>query len=436
MIGALPGGGVGVRDRLGGRRRPARSAARARSPRCSSGWDGRINLIARGTRVVPGRGPPGRARPIRPARSSSSTTAGGGRRRGGRGARTPLRGARRAGDRPHAGPDEIERHERLRDGGDRRVRARRQAGPARPALGGRPPPARHAAVPRRDQAARLRGARAGPRALERQGPLRGGGGGGGGGRRAGLDAAPGPSIAAGSWPSSVASAARRHARAAARAIAASPYARQCRAGWSRPLDARSVSSPVVERPARGSRSPAAAAAWTGRTPNGLPCVVVRVRAPWSSSARPPRRRRRTRRPAAGEALGGAHAQRRRVARQLRRSARAARARPPRGRRAGAAASSASSARAGGGTARDSMAGEPSSVRAVAQPGSGGDSAEVARSGGRVAARIAGVGASSSRVIPQTRSADVLGERGEREEARVARATCPRTRPSPSPSRTR
>ena len=65
------------------------------------------------------------------------------------------------------GPGRAREHDRLRDGRDRRLRPRRQAGPARSALRGGPPRARRAAVPRRAQAAGLRRARPGPRALER-----------------------------------------------------------------------------------------------------------------------------------------------------------------------------------------------------------------------------------------------------------------------------
>ena len=64
--------------------------------------DGRLNLVARGTRAVPHRDPPGRAPlpgrrrgvPRRPRR--------GARRGGGRGRARGVRRARRAGDRPHA----------------------------------------------------------------------------------------------------------------------------------------------------------------------------------------------------------------------------------------------------------------------------------------------------------------------------------------------
>ena len=65
----------------------------------------------------------------------------------------------------HARPGEIDAMTRLRDGGDGRVRARRQAGPARPALGVRAAEARRAPVPRRDQAPGLHRPRPGPRAL-------------------------------------------------------------------------------------------------------------------------------------------------------------------------------------------------------------------------------------------------------------------------------
>ena len=61
----------------------------------------------------------------------------------------------------HAGPGGDRAHERVRDGRDRRLRARREAGPARPALGGGAAGAGRQAVPRGAQAARLRPARAG-----------------------------------------------------------------------------------------------------------------------------------------------------------------------------------------------------------------------------------------------------------------------------------
>ena len=69
-------------------------------------------------------------------------------------------------------PDEVSEMTRLRDGGDRRLRPRRQAGAARPARRERAPAARRPAVPRGDEATGLR--RAGPGAGEeqRQGPLR------------------------------------------------------------------------------------------------------------------------------------------------------------------------------------------------------------------------------------------------------------------------
>ena len=61
---------------------------------------------------------------------------------------------------------------RLRDGRDRRLRHGRQAGTARPALRERPAEARHALVPRRDQATGLRRPRAGAGPVQRQGPVR------------------------------------------------------------------------------------------------------------------------------------------------------------------------------------------------------------------------------------------------------------------------
>ena len=67
---------------------------------------------------------------------------------------------------------EIDADVRLPDGRDGRVRPGGEAGPARPALGDRPAAARHAPVPGRDQAAGLRRAGPGAGALERQGPLR------------------------------------------------------------------------------------------------------------------------------------------------------------------------------------------------------------------------------------------------------------------------
>ena len=113
--------------------------------------DGRLNLVARGTRCVPDRGAPGGARLPGQHRSSSSTTA----------PRTPDREAaaesfmtlyaelvEQATDRT-PDRDEIGAMSSLRDGGDGRVRDGGEAGPARPAVGDRPPEARDAAVPRR-----------------------------------------------------------------------------------------------------------------------------------------------------------------------------------------------------------------------------------------------------------------------------------------------
>ena len=136
--------------------------------------DGRINLVARGTRPfrIEARQDelrlPGRRRrvPRRPRRGRSTPQAAA----GAHGAYADL--VEQATD--HApDPDEIDAMTRLRDGGDGRVRARRQAGPARPALGVRAPEARRAPVPRRDQAAGLHRPRPGPRAVQRQGPLHG-----------------------------------------------------------------------------------------------------------------------------------------------------------------------------------------------------------------------------------------------------------------------
>ena len=76
------------------------------------------------------------------------------------------------GDRPHARPGRDRRDERVRDGGHRRVRPRGQAGTARPALGERAAAARHAPAARGDQAAGLRRARADAGPLQRQGQLR------------------------------------------------------------------------------------------------------------------------------------------------------------------------------------------------------------------------------------------------------------------------
>ena len=90
---------------------------------------------SRAARACSGSSAPGRAAPTRRARSSSSTTAtrtstpG---RRAAPTAPTPTSSSRRRTRRPE--PGEIDAMTRLRDGGDRRVRARRQAGPARPAL--------------------------------------------------------------------------------------------------------------------------------------------------------------------------------------------------------------------------------------------------------------------------------------------------------------
>src|SRR4051794_2070388 len=120
---------------------------------------------------VPARRAPGRPRvpggygrvPRRPRRV---------RRRNDRRARAGvLWRARRARDRPQARERRARVDVGLPDGRHGRLRARRQAGPARAALGERPAAARRPAVPRGRQAPGLRRARAGPRPLERQGPL-------------------------------------------------------------------------------------------------------------------------------------------------------------------------------------------------------------------------------------------------------------------------
>ena len=99
--------------------------------------DGRLNLVARGTRAVPDRGAPGRAaypagvveflddrdEEVDPEAAAGAHIA-----------YADL--VEQATDRT-PDPEEIGAMTRLRDGGDRRVRARRQAGPARPALGDR-----------------------------------------------------------------------------------------------------------------------------------------------------------------------------------------------------------------------------------------------------------------------------------------------------------
>ena len=68
--------------------------------------------------------------------------------------------------------EDLAAHDRLPDGGDRRLRARCQAGAARPALGERAAAAGDAAVPRGDEAPGLHRARAGAGSVEREGPLR------------------------------------------------------------------------------------------------------------------------------------------------------------------------------------------------------------------------------------------------------------------------
>ena len=170
----VPRGGGRVRDRLGVRRRAAAGRLRVRDRRGARAHARRPAEPGRARHArVPDRGAPGGARRTRPAPSSSSTTA-------------PRSPTDEAAEEAHAiyaelveqatdrtpDPEEIGAMSRVRDGGDGRVRAGGQAGPARPALGDRAAAARHAPVPRRDQAAGLRRARAGPRALERQGPLR------------------------------------------------------------------------------------------------------------------------------------------------------------------------------------------------------------------------------------------------------------------------
>ena len=100
--------------------------------------DGRLNLVARGTRAfrIEARQEE-LAYPAGTIEFLEDRTEDLDADRGRRGARD-LRDARRAGHRPHAGPRRDRRDVRLRDGRDRRVRARGQAGPARPALRDRP----------------------------------------------------------------------------------------------------------------------------------------------------------------------------------------------------------------------------------------------------------------------------------------------------------
>ena len=103
MIGALPRGGVRVRDRLDGRRRPAADRLRVRDRRGAGAAAGRPDQPRRARDArVPDRGAPGRSAvpgghrrvPRRPRR---------GRRPGGRRGRAHrLRRPRRAGHRPHA----------------------------------------------------------------------------------------------------------------------------------------------------------------------------------------------------------------------------------------------------------------------------------------------------------------------------------------------
>ena len=141
-----------VRDRLGRRRRAARpTAARWRSPRCSSATTTGAWTSSRAARGRSGSSRSSTTSSTRPATIEFLDD----KRRGA--PTTPTAEAAHEaygelverGDRPRARARGARAADRLRDGGDRRLRARRQAGAARPALRERAPAARDAAVPRR-----------------------------------------------------------------------------------------------------------------------------------------------------------------------------------------------------------------------------------------------------------------------------------------------
>ena len=157
---ALPRGGDRVRHRLGRRRRPAPDRLRVRGRRGARALRRRAHQPRRARDArLPDRRRARTSCPTRRAPSSSSTTA---PRRGDPELQAEAQAAyadlvRQATDRE---PEPGDRGDvGLPDGRDGRVRARRQAGPARPALGDRAAEAPPAAVPRGGQAAGLHRAR-------------------------------------------------------------------------------------------------------------------------------------------------------------------------------------------------------------------------------------------------------------------------------------
>ena len=146
MIGECLERGSRVRDRLGapttGR---ARSAARCEITEVLERMeDGRMNILTPRHAAVPDRRGAATTSPTRPATVEFLDDKDEKRRRRAR-PRPPTRPTPSSSSRRPTRtlePDELDGDDRLRDGRDRRLRPRGQAGPARPALRERPPAAR------------------------------------------------------------------------------------------------------------------------------------------------------------------------------------------------------------------------------------------------------------------------------------------------------